>query len=188
MNVVPLFHMHGQITNLLSSLVSGASMIATPGFEHGPEAVFEWMARCQPTWYSAVPTIHLKLLQYGQTLEATHATGAKSPYSLRLIRNSSAFLLPSIARAIEEFFGVVVLTTYAMSEADPIASNPRNIKDRQLNSVGFAAGPSVRVCRWDDGSVCNVGEHGEVCVHGENVISGYEHRDRNGGEFRSQPT
>ena len=182
MNVQPLFHIHGQVINVLASLVSGAAVLATPGFGHGTKAVFEWLDRCRPTWYSAVPTIHFKILQHGQAVAAENG-GKKPKHCLRLVRNCSAFLLPSIAKEIEEFFGALVLTTYAMTESMPLASNPRDMQDRRLDTVGFSGGPDVRVCRWDDGgAACDVGEHGEVCVRGDNVTSGYEYRAHMDGE------
>jgi acyl-CoA synthetase (AMP-forming)/AMP-acid ligase II len=53
MNVMPLFHIHGLIAALLSSLASGASVVCTPGFS--PTRFFEWLDEFRPTWYTAVP-------------------------------------------------------------------------------------------------------------------------------------
>src|SRR6185436_9999780 len=60
LNVMPLFHIHGLIGALLSSLTVGGSVVCTPGFDG--EKFFEWLDACQPSWYTAVPTMHQAVL------------------------------------------------------------------------------------------------------------------------------
>ena len=60
LNVMPLFHIHGIMAALLSTLSAGASVVCTPGF-YAPQ-FYNWMAAHQPTWYSAVPTMHQAIL------------------------------------------------------------------------------------------------------------------------------
>src|SRR5438477_7303529 len=56
LNVMPLFHIHGLMAGLLSSLASGASVVCTPGFD--AFRFFPWLDEMKPTWYTAVPTMH----------------------------------------------------------------------------------------------------------------------------------
>ena len=77
--------------------------------------------------------------------------------------------------------GVEVLTTYAMTESMPIASNPRR-GERRLRSVGFAGGPEVMVL-MDPPADCRPvapGSEGHVCVRGACVTAGYEYRGHMG--------
>ncbi|MBC9984679.1 AMP-binding protein, partial [Bradyrhizobium campsiandrae] len=60
LNVLPLFHAHGLISGLLTALAAGSSVIVTGGFD--APSFFGWMRDLQPTWYTAVPTIHRALL------------------------------------------------------------------------------------------------------------------------------
>jgi acyl-CoA synthetase (AMP-forming)/AMP-acid ligase II len=60
LNVLPLFHAHGLISGLLTALAAGSSVICTDGFD--ASSFFGWMRELQPTWYTAVPTIHRALL------------------------------------------------------------------------------------------------------------------------------
>src|SRR4030095_16315482 len=55
-NVMPLFHIHGLVGALLSSVFAGASVICTPRFDS--EQFFHWLETLAPTWYTAVPTEH----------------------------------------------------------------------------------------------------------------------------------
>src|SRR5208283_2983414 len=60
LNVLPLFHAHGLISGLLTALAAGSSVILTSGFDAA--SFFGWLKEFEPTWYTAVPTIHRALL------------------------------------------------------------------------------------------------------------------------------
>src|SRR5262249_26249333 len=62
LNVLPLFHAHALVTALLVSLVAGASIVCTPGFD--VHTFFAWLEEFRPTWYTAVPAIHQVLLAH----------------------------------------------------------------------------------------------------------------------------
>src|SRR6185437_9593321 len=64
LNVLPLFHGHGLYATVLASLAAGASVVCTPGFDVGRFST--WLTAFQPTWYSAVPTIHQAILTQAQ--------------------------------------------------------------------------------------------------------------------------
>src|SRR3712207_1789533 len=56
LNVMPLFHIHGLIAAVLSSLAAGGAVVCTPGFN--ALKFFGWLDEARPTWYTAVPTMH----------------------------------------------------------------------------------------------------------------------------------
>ena len=60
LNIMPLFHVHGLIGAVLSSLAAGASVICAPRFEAGK--FLDWLDQFTPTWYTAVPTMHRAIL------------------------------------------------------------------------------------------------------------------------------
>ncbi len=60
LNVLPLFHAHGLISGLLTALAAGSSVICTKGFDG--VSFFNWLNELQPSWYTAVPTIHRAVL------------------------------------------------------------------------------------------------------------------------------
>src|SRR5262245_20757999 len=55
-NMLPLFHGHGLHNTLMASLAAGASVVCTAGWD--ANSFFAWLTGFQPTWYSAVSTIH----------------------------------------------------------------------------------------------------------------------------------
>jgi amino acid adenylation domain-containing protein len=164
LNVLPLFHAHGLISGLLTALAAGSSVICTDGFD--ALSFFGWMRELQPTWYTAVPTIHRALL----TAAEADPDRARSS-SLRVIRSASSSLAPAILNGLEAMFGVPVLETYGMTEAaSQIAANPFEL--RKIGSVGRAAGPEIAIMD-ETGRALASGEHGEIVLRGANMSRGY---------------
>ena len=166
LNVMPLFHIHGLVGALLSSVLAGASVICTSGFDS--EQFFPWLETLGPTWYTAVPTIHHAVLARAQA----DPTGLRN-HSLRFIRSSSSALPARVMRGLEELFHVPVIEAYGMTEAaHQITSNPLPPGQRKVGSVGLAAGPEVSIM-GEHGNLILSGEVGEIVVRGANVTSGY---------------
>ncbi|NJO35374.1 MAG: AMP-binding protein, partial [Rhodospirillales bacterium] len=139
LNVMPLFHIHGLIAAVLSSLAAGARIVCTPRF--APEEFFAWLDTFQPTWYTAAPTIHQAVLAGAA---ANRAVIARRP--LRLIRSSSAALPKQVLHDLEEVFQTQVIEAYGMTEAShQMASNPLTPQPRKPGSVGIPAGTEVAV-------------------------------------------
>ncbi|NEO41936.1 MAG: AMP-binding protein [Moorea sp. SIOASIH] len=177
LNVMPLFHIHGLIGALLSSVSAGASVVCTPGFD-GPK-FFDWLVEFHPTWYSAVPTMHQGILA-----RVTENRQIISQCPIRLIRSSSAPLPPQVMASLEAEFNAPVIESYGMTEAShQMASNPLPPKTRKPGSVGVAAGPEVAIMD-EEGNLLPVGEVGEVVIRGENVTCGYHNNpDANQSAF-----
>ena len=170
LNVMPLFHIHGLVGVLLSSIVAGATVICTPGFD--AEKFFGWLEQYQPTWYSAVPTIHQAILANARA----HPTAIQR-HRLRWIRSCSASLPAAVALELEKCFGVPVIEAYGMTEAaHQIASNPLPPKERKIGSVGLATGTEIAVMD-DKHHLLASGEVGEIVIRGATVITGYANRE-----------
>jgi acyl-CoA synthetase (AMP-forming)/AMP-acid ligase II len=167
LNVMPLFHIHGLMAPVLSSLSTGASVSCTPGFN--ALRFFSWLDQVEPTWYSAVPTMHQTILARAGRNEESVA-GAR----LRFIRSSSASLPPQVLGELEETFGVPVVEAYAMTEAShQMTCNQLPPGVRKSGTVGPAAGPEVSIMD-DEGNLLEPGQVGEIVIRGPNVTPGYE--------------
>ncbi|MHA2033277.1 MAG: AMP-binding protein, partial [Candidatus Kariarchaeaceae archaeon] len=64
LNIMPLFHIHGLIGAVLSSISAGASIVCTRGFN--VNTFFDLLSEFRPTWYTAVPTMHHSILSKAQ--------------------------------------------------------------------------------------------------------------------------
>ena len=167
LNVMPLFHIHGLVGAVLSSIVAGSEVVCTSGFDL--EQFFPWLEEFRPTWYTAVPTIHQAILTRTKAKRKI-ITGCP----LRLIRSSSAPLPPTVAAELEDLFKVPVIEAYGMTEAShQIASNPLPPQQRKTGSVGVATGSEIAIVD-EQGKFVSAGRQGEIVIRGANITRGYE--------------
>ncbi len=170
LNIMPLFHIHGLIAILASSMKAGASVCASNGFN---AIKFLDMAKSEKiTWYSGVPTMHQAIL-----LRARRNLEVAKLLKLRLIRSSSASLPPVVFKDLNDVFSCPVIEAYGMTEAThQMTSNPLPPKQQKAGFVGLPAGPEVCIMN-ENGEVLNQGDEGEVCIKGENVTLGYDNNE-----------
>jgi acyl-CoA synthetase (AMP-forming)/AMP-acid ligase II len=167
LNIMPLFHIHGLIGAVLSSICAGASIACAPSFD--ALKFFRWFADTNPTWYTSVPTMHQAILVRAARNREVIAAGR-----LRLIRSSSSSLPPPVMDELEKVFGVPVIESYGMTEAaHQMASNPLPPAKRYAGSVGIASGPEIAIMN-DAGELLNANDIGEVVIRGRDVFAGYE--------------
>ena len=167
---MPLFHIHGLVGALLATIAAGSSIVLTSGFQ--VDSFFDALGEFQPSWYSAVPTIHQSILA-----QASLRQDVLKRSRLRFIRSSSAALPPSIMKRLEDVFRVPVIESYGMTEAShQMASNMLPPSRRVPGSVGLPAGPEMAVLDENWNAVAT-GETGEVAIRGPNVTAGYEGND-----------
>tara|TARA_Y100000588_G_scaffold102619_1_gene111671 strand:+ start:6814 stop:8313 length:1500 start_codon:yes stop_codon:yes gene_type:complete len=166
MNVMPLFHIHGLMAPVLANISAGASVYCTPGFD--ALRFFSWLDAAQPTWYSAVPTMHQAILA-----RSIRNEDSVRQAPLRFIRSSSASLPPQVMNDLEKTFGAPVVEAYAMTEAaHQMCSNPLPPLERKPGFVGPSAGPEVGIMTAE-GHMLEQGQEGEIVIKGPNVTSGY---------------
>ena len=180
LNVMPLFHIHGLMAGLLAPLSSGGSVVATPGFD--PFRFHGWVDELEPTYYTAVPTMHQMVL--------ARADGPRET-ALRFVRSSSASLPPPVLEDLRNLFGVPVIEAYGMTEAThQMASNPLPPLPVKPASVGLATGIELAVLDGESRPLAP-GERGEVGIRGTTVVDGYENNPAansaafTGGWFRT---
>ena len=164
---MPLFHIHGLIAIIASSMKSGASVCASNGFN---ALKFLELAKSEKiTWYSGVPTMHQTIM-----LRAEKNLELAKNLNLRLVRSSSASLPPAVFEKLNKVFNCPVIEAYGMTEAThQMTSNPLPPKKQKAGFVGIPAGPEVAIMN-DNNQIMKNGEIGEICIKGNNVTSGYE--------------
>ena len=170
--VMPLFHVHGLIGVLLSTLATGGLCVVPPRFS----ATTFWPTfdRYECTWYSAVPTIHQILITQEYNRNPKPPSPVKRRPHHRFIRSCSSALAPATFHQLEALYGVPVVEAYAMTEAaHQMTSNNLPLKGaRKAGSVG--PGQGVKVAILDDHHrVLPQGQEGEVSIQGGNVTPGY---------------
>jgi len=166
LNVMPLFHIHGLVAAVTSSLAAGASIWCAPGFD--ALRFFGWLSDARPTWYTAVPTMHQAILS-----RAPRNKDIIEAAKLRFLRSSSASLPAQVMTALVETFDAPLIEAYGMTEAaHQMCCNPLPRGDQKPGSVGVEAGPMVRIAHETEDRL--VKGTGEVVISGPNVTPGYE--------------
>jgi acyl-CoA synthetase (AMP-forming)/AMP-acid ligase II/thioesterase domain-containing protein/acyl carrier protein len=175
LNVMPLFHVHGMIGGLLSSILAGACVFCPPGF-HSAHFI-DWWDEFRPTWFTAVPTMLQAAL-----LKASEREEVIRQFPPRFLRSCSAALAPSILEKLESAFQAPVVEAYGMTEAShQMSSNPLPPRLRKPGSVGLPAG--IEICVLDEvGTPLSPDELGEIAVRGKSVMAGYENNPQANAE------
>ena len=177
LQVMPLFHIHGLLAGLLAPLSAGGAVACTEGFD--AFRFFGQLEALQPTFYTAVPTMHQMVLsRAGRHRDAARAAG------LRFVRSSSASLPTPVLTELCELFGAPVIEAYGMTEAThQMCANPLPPAVAKPRSVGVPSGIEMAVLD-DRGRPLPRGDRGEVSIKGPTVIDGYENNpDANAASF-----
>jgi acyl-CoA synthetase (AMP-forming)/AMP-acid ligase II len=165
LNVMPMFHIHGLIGALLSSMAAGASVVCAKGFI--ATEFFGWLREYKPTWYTAVPTMHQSIVARA---ESENLDGVQ----LQFVRSASSAFPPQVAEALERVFHAPTIEAYGMTEGShQMCSNPLPPASRKFGSVGKPAGMDVAIMNAA-GDLLASGQSGEVAIRGINVTVGYE--------------
>ncbi|MCY4333730.1 MAG: acyl--CoA ligase [Litoreibacter sp.] len=166
LNVMPLFHIHGLVAAVSASLSAGASISCAPGFD--ALKFFGWLKEVDPTWYTAVPTMHQAILA-----RAPRNAEIIENARLRFLRSSSASLPGPVMTQLAETFGAPVVEAYGMTEAaHQMCCNPIEPGRQKPSAVGLPAGPEVRIAHEIENRL--VEGIGEISISGPNVTLGYE--------------
>jgi oxalate---CoA ligase len=172
LNIMPMFHVHGLVGAFLASIASGASLWCAPGFH--PLSFSSWLETVEPTWYTAVPTMH-------QAILSRLTRGDFQRPRLRFVRSCSAPLHAQTAAQLEALFDCPAIQAYGMTEAaHQICSNPLPPGVRVASTVGVPtpAGTAVdgrleAVILDEFGAPWSTGVRGEVAIRGVSVIGSY---------------
>ena len=167
LNLMPLFHIHGLVGGLLAPLAAAGSVVCPQTFR--PGQFFHWLETTQPSWYTAVPTMHRAIVA-----EAKGRSEAVAPGRLRFIRSSSSALPAGLFNELTRIFRVPVIEAYSMTEAaHQMTCNPLAKGQQRPGTVGLPAGPAVAIVD-PAGHPLPVGQTGEVVIRGPSVMDGYE--------------
>ncbi len=168
LSIMPLFHIHGLIAAVAASLGAGSQISCAHGFN--ALSFFSQVAEVDPTWYTAVPTMHQAILT-----RAARNQSIIDQSRLRFLRSSSASLPGPVMEELVATFNAPVIEAYGMTEAThQMCCNPLPPQKQKPGSVGMAAGPEVRIADETENVLIASREVGEIVISGSNVTPGYE--------------
>lgn len=166
-NVIPLFHVYGIVSPVLSSAAVGGSIICLESF--APGEFFRILDELSPTWYAASPAIHQAVAEYAERTKTVPGR-----YALKLVRSGGAPLPAKVAQKLEQHFGAIVVQGYGLTETSGMgACNPPMPGKIKHNSVGIACGCEIGIID-DQHNFLSAGTIGQIVIKGTGVTAGYE--------------
>ncbi|HEY9776257.1 MAG TPA: AMP-binding protein [Planktothrix sp.] len=167
--VLPLYHMNAQIVTLMSTLVSGGSVVVTKRFT--ASTFWQTVRDCRCSWFALVPTIVTQLLEHARANGV--ASACEAAQFVRFARSSSAPLSRTAHLEFERVFQLPMIEAMGMTEAGgAIFSNPLPPDERKPGSPGIPYGFEVRIAN-QHGQALGAGEIGELLVRGPSVMKSY---------------
>jgi long-chain acyl-CoA synthetase len=160
--LLPLFHSFMMTVGMLLPVMVGGSLLLIKSVHPPKNIILEVMHR-RATILPAVP-------QFFRTLASVPVPKG---WPLRLCISGGAPLPAEILREFNAKMPIPLIEGYGLSEASPVVTlNP--VKGPwKAGSIGIPI-PDVEVSVQDDGGkMLSVGETGEICVRGPNVMRGY---------------
>jgi long-chain acyl-CoA synthetase len=170
MGVLPFFHIFALTVVMNQSIHIGAEIIIHPRFELVP--VLKDISNKKPTIMPGVPTMYTAINNYPEL----------SKYDLTSIKvclSGGAPLPLEVKQSFERLTGCKLVEGYGLTETAPIATcNPIDGVTKE-NSIGVPApGTIIEITdREDPHKVLPLGERGEICVTGPQVMKGYWGRE-----------
>lgn len=162
---LPLFHCFGQNFILNAALLSGGTVVLERRFD--PETSLARLRDERVTHLYAVPTIYILLLNAD--------TPADALASVRYCFSAAATLPVEVARRWQERYGLTIHEGYGLTETSPFAAYNHEYVHRP-GSIGTPIeNVEMRIVDAED-NVLDVGEWGEICIRGPNVMLGYFNR------------
>ncbi len=164
--VLPLFHIYSLTVVMLLGFRLGAELVLHPRFD--PAAAVRDIVERKITVYMGVPTMHVAILSV-PGLEKMDFS------SLRLCASGGAPLPVAVQERFESVVGCKLTEGWGMTETAPIGTFTPRQGQRKRGSCGVPY-PGTEMKFID---VANperevaLGERGEICVKGPNVMKGY---------------
>ncbi len=176
LGVLPLFHAFGMTAVMNLGVRIGAELILLPHFKTAE--VLEAIERERPTIFIGVPTMY-------SALNAVRDIDRHDISSLEFCISGGAPLPAEIQRRFEDMTGCTLVEGYGLSETSPVITVNPFSGEGKPGSVGLPLpGTVVTIVSMDDpDKVLAVGERGEVCVTGPQVMAGYANRARDNMEI-----
>jgi long-chain acyl-CoA synthetase len=167
--VIPYFHIYGLTVGMMRGLWQGARQILIPKYD--VEAVLAALRDYQPTYFPAVPTIFVSLLNHPRLHE----------FNLDRVCTYNSGSAPLPIEVLEKFERVVNVPLnqgYGLSEASPVTHSTPHLARRKPASIGLPMPDTdMKIVDLETGTrELPLGDEGELCVSGPQIMKGYWQR------------
>lgn len=165
---LPLYHIYSFTVHLMALFELGdhSILIANP---RDTETFIRFMKPWKLTGFVGLNTLFVSLMASPRFKEIDFS-------EMKLTLSGGTALVDDTAKRWKEITGTGVSEAYGLTECSPaVTMNPANDLER-MGTVGQAMPGTSLKCIDDNGEEVAVGERGELCVRGPQVMKGYWNR------------
>ena len=164
--VLPPFHIYALTVNMLLGIQIGAELVLHTRFD--VDAVVKDLTEKKITAFPGVPTMFVAVLN--------HPAAAKVDLSSLKWCNSGGAPLPlEVQRSFEKLTGCRLAEGWGMTETSPTGTFTPVTNEARAGSCGVPS-PGITIKFLDTGdntTYVPLGQSGELCIKGPNVMKGY---------------
>ena len=165
---LPLYHIFSLTANCLIFMTLGAENVLIPNPRDIPGFV-KTLRKVRFTAITGVNTLFNALVNNPNFARLSFK-------SLRLVLGGGMAVQESVAKRWKEVTGVTLVEAYGLTETSPAATiNPLNLVDYN-GSIGLPIPSTLVALRDDAGKDVPLGQPGEICIKGPQVMAGYWNR------------
>ena len=167
--VIPFFHIYGFTVGMMEGVWRGVQQVLIPKYD--VEALLTAIRDYRPTYFPAVPTIYISLLNHPKAKEY-------GIDKVRIFNSGSAPLPVEVIEQFERITGGTLNEGYGLSEASPVTHSTPSLARRKPGSIGLPLPDTeMKIVDLETGThEVAVGEEGELCIAGPQVMKGYWNR------------
>ena len=168
LTALPLYHVFSFMVCGMYSMYEGCTGLLIPN-PRDLDGLIKEMGKYKPAYIPSVNTLFNGLVHHEKFKELDFS-------NLKASIGGGMSVLPSVAKAWHEATGLPIVEGYGLSETSPVVSfNPMNISEFTAK-IGVPAPDTDVILIDDDGNEMLIGERGEICVKGPQVMVGYQNR------------
>jgi long-chain acyl-CoA synthetase len=167
--VIPYFHIYAFTVGMMKGVWVGALQILLPKYdvEHVLAAIKEY----RPTYFPAVPTVFVSLLNHPRVKE----------FGLEHVKIFNSGGAPCPVEVIEQWertIGRTLSEGYGLSETSPVTHTTPQLGVRKPGTIGVPVpGTDIKIVDVETGTEeVPIGAAGELCIAGPQVMKGYWQR------------
>lgn len=165
LSVVPFFHVYGMTCCLNFGMANGYELVLVPRFD--VTDVLKTIHKKKPHFFPGAPTMYVGILNDPKSKKYDLS-------SIEACISGSAPLPVEVQEQFESITGGRIVEGYGLSETSPVTHANFLWDKRIVGSIGVPlSDTSAKIVKADGETPADVGEIGEVMLHGPQVMKGY---------------
>ncbi|MBC8227861.1 MAG: AMP-binding protein, partial [Gammaproteobacteria bacterium] len=164
-NALPMYHIYSLVVLVFSGYDAGGLNVLVTNPRDTKGFVNE-LKKWPFTFFNGVNTLYESLLNHPDIVNVDFST-------MKLSGTGGSACRKSTAERWQQLTGKVLLEGYGLSETSPSVTVSPNYLTEFNGKVGMPIPNTEISIRDDDGNEVTLGERGEICVRGPQVMKGY---------------